>query len=52
MRTKTIFESANVEVDDKFGVQERILDNNFDEEANPKLNQENIELFYETNNDL
>ena len=46
--TKTIVETTNVKVDEKFGTQERILDYDSHEEANPKSNQENIELFYET----
>ena len=37
----------------KFGVKERVIDYNFDdEEANPKPIQENIKTFFETNNDL
>ena len=43
--TETIIERKNVKADDKFGVQERILDYDSDEEANPKVNEENIELF-------
>ena len=42
-RTKTIVESANVKVDEKFGVKERMLDyNSDDKEVNPKTNHENI----------
>ena len=52
-RTKTIVESANVKVDENFGVKERMLDYNFDEKkanANPII--ENIETFFETKNDF
>lgn len=42
-RTKTIVESANVKVDEKFGVKERMLDyNSDDEEVNLKPIQENV----------
>ena len=52
-RTKTIVECTNVKVDEKFGVKERMLDYIFDEEEdNPKPIRENIEVFFETNNDL
>lgn len=51
-RTKTIVEITNVRMDDKFTIQERILNYNFDQKTNPRTKRENIELFYETNTDL
>lgn len=51
-RTKTTVESANVRVDENFGIQERILDYDSDEETKLKANQENVELFYEIDIDL
>ena len=50
-RTKNIVESTNVRVGEKFGILERILDYDSDEETSPKTNKENVELFYETNID-
>ena len=48
-RTKTIVECANVKVDEKFGVKERMLDYNSDEEEhNPKPIRVNIEILFET----
>ena len=51
LRTKTIIESANVRVDEKFRVQERIVDHNSDDE-NVVTKPRNDEVFFETNNDL
>lgn len=45
-RTETIIESANVKVGEKFGVQERIPDENSDEEVNPKTNQQNVSNYF------
>ena len=49
-RTKTIMESANVRIDDKFRVQERIVDYNSNDDVVTK--PRNNEVFLETNNDL
>ena len=46
-RTKIIFESTNVKVDENFRVQETILGYNFDEEINPRTKRETIKVFYE-----
>ena len=53
-RTKTIIENANVRVNEKFRIQERILDYNSNEETNLRPNRENVvqELFYESDIDL
>ena len=51
-RTKTIVESANVRVDEKFGIRERMLAYDSNGETNPKDNQENVELFYEIDTNL
>ena len=50
MRTKTIIESANVRVDEKFRIQERIVEYNLDDDVVTK--PRNDEVFLETNNDL
>ena len=47
-RNKTIIESDNVKVDEKFGIQERILDYDSDEETNPKIGR----VIIKTDNDL
>lgn len=46
----TIMESANVRVDEKFRIQERIVDYNSDDDVVTK--PRNDEVFFETNNDL
>lgn len=51
-RTKTILERSNVREDEKFRIQEIILDYNFDQETNTRNNRENIEVFYEIDTDL
>ena len=43
-------ESANVRVDEKFRIQERVVDHNLDEDVVTK--PRNDEVFFETNNDL
>lgn len=50
MRTKTIVEGANVRVDEKFRIQERIVDYNLDDDVFTK--PRNDEVLFETNNDL
>ena len=49
-RTETIMESANVRIDDKFRIQERIVDYNSDDDFVTK--PRNDEVFLKTNNDL
>ena len=49
-RTKTIMESANVRIDEKFRIQERIVDYNLDDDFLTK--PRNDEVFLKTNNDL
>ena len=51
MRTKTIVESINVRVDEKFRIHETVVDYNFDDE-NVVTKPKNDEVFFETNNDL
>ena len=51
MRTKTIIESKSVRVDEKFRIQERIVDYYSDDE-NVVTKLRNDEVFFETNNDL
>ena len=52
-RTKTIVECANLKLDEKFGVKEKILDYiSKEEEDNPKPLIENIEIFFEANNEI
>ena len=43
-------ESANVRIDEKFRIQERIVDYNLDDDVVTK--PRNDEVFLETNNDL
>ena len=50
LRTKTIMESANVRIDEKFRIQERTVDYNSDDDVVTK--PRNDEVFLETNNDL
>ena len=50
LRTKTIVENASVRVDEKFRIQERIIDYNSDHDVVTK--PRNDEVFFETNNDL
>ena len=50
-RTKTIVESASVRVDEKFRIQERIVDYNSNDE-NVVTKPRNDEVIFETNNDL
>ena len=47
----TIMESENVRVDEKFRIQERIVDYKSDDE-NVVTKPRNNEVFFETNNDL
>ena len=47
---KTIIESASVRIDEKFRIQERIVDYNLDDDIFTK--PRNDEVFLETNNDL
>ena len=49
-RTKTIMESENVRIDEKFSIQERIVDYNSDDDVVTK--PRNDEVFLDTNNDL
>ena len=42
-RLKTIVESANVRVDEKFRIQERIHDYDFDGEFDQRTNNHNVE---------
>ena len=49
-RTKTIIESTNVRIDEKFRIQERIVDYNSNDDVITKTR--NDEVFIETNNDL
>ena len=52
-RTKTIVKCANVRIDEKFGIKEKMVEYNFDEEEdNSKIVNKNVEIFLETNNDL
>ena len=51
LRTKTIIESENVRVDEKFRIQERIIEYNSNDE-NVVTKPRNDEVFFETNNDL
>lgn len=51
-RTKSIVEIENGRVDEKCGIQERILYYNFDEQTNTKANLDKVELFYETSMDF
>ena len=50
LRTKTIIESANIGSDEKFKIQERIIDYNSDHDVVTK--PRNDEVFLETNNDF
>ena len=50
--TNTIVECTNVRVDEKFGVQEIMLEYNFDEEVDHGTNHGFNEIFVETNNNL
>ena len=50
LRTKTIMESANVRIDEKFRIQERIVYCNSDDDVVTK--PRNDEVFLETKNDL
>ena len=47
----TIVESANVRVDEKFRIQERVVDYSSDDE-NVVIKPRNDEVLFETNNDL
>ena len=49
-RNKTIMESANVRIDEKFRVQERIVDYNSDDDVVTK--PRNDKVFLDINNDL
>ena len=52
-RTMTIVECTNLRIDEKFGTKEKMLECNFDEEEdNYRIVRKNIEVFFETNNDL
>jgi len=50
IRNKTIVESASVRVNEKFRIQERIVDYNSNDE-NVVVTKKNDEVFFETNND-
>ena len=50
MRTKTIIKSENVRIDEKFKIQERIVDYNLDDDVVTK--PRNDEVVLNTNNDL
>ena len=50
LRIKTIMESENVRVNDKFRIQERVVDYNSDDDVITK--PRNDETFLETNNDV
>ena len=50
-RTKTIMESANVRVDEKFRIQERIVDYNLDDD-DVVIKQRNDEVLFENKNYL
>ena len=50
LRIKTIMESANVRIDEKFKIQERIVDYNSNDDVVTK--PRNDEVFFDTNNDL
>ena len=50
LRTKTIMESINVRIDEKFRIQERIVYYNSDDDVVTK--PRNDEVFLETNNDF
>ena len=49
LRTKTIIDSANVRIDEKFIIQQRIVDYNSDDDVTKPRNDE---IFFKTNNDL
>ena len=51
LRIKTIVESANVRVDEKFRIQARIVDYNLDDE-NVVTKPRNDEVLFDTNNAL
>ena len=48
-RTKTIIESTNMIIDEKFRIQERIVDYNLDDDV---TKPRNYEIFLEINSDL
>ena len=50
LRTKTIMESENMRIDEKFRIQERMIDYNSDDDIVTK--PRNDEEFIESNNDL
>ena len=52
IRTKTITESANVRVDEKFRIKKRIVDYNLDDENVVTYKKRNDEVLFGTNNDL
>ena len=52
LRTKTIFESANVRFDEKFRIQERVVDYNPHDENVVVTKPRNDKVFFETNNDF
>ena len=51
-RTKTIVECTNVKFDIKFGIKEKMKDYNSDEDDNTRIFRQNVEVFFQTNNDL
>ncbi len=52
-RNKTILESKNIRIDEKFGTKEMMVDYNLDEEEdNFGIVIHNVEVFFETSNDL
>lgn len=51
--TKNIVKCENVKVDENFGIKKRILHyNSNEEETNPKPIIENVETFFEKNQDI
>ena len=52
-RTKIIIECANIKVDEKLGIKEKMVDYNSDEEQdNIGIVRQNVEFITKTNNDL
>ena len=51
-RTKTIVECANVQIDEKFGTKEKIMDYNSDGDYYSRMTNISNELFLKTNNHL
>ena len=53
-RTKTIVECTNVRIDEKFCTKEKMMDYNSNEEEDSSriFVRKNVEVFFETKNDL